>query len=320
MKPVLDVVIVNWRSAELVDACLRALGGATQERFELGWVHVVDNSADEIAYTPRSVGRLRVNFLANRSNRGFGAACNQAAALSRADLLLFLNPDCLLQPDTLDRAVGFLQQQDGRCGALGVQLLDEAGAVQRTCTRFPTARRLLAQALGLGVLSAGRIAAPFMQDWDHRETRAVDQVMGAFLLMPRAVFTEIGGFDERFFLYFEDLDLCVRLHRAGYRVVYFAGAQAVHIGQGSTRKAVGQRQFFFARSRLLYCAKHFGAAPALLLGLASLFVEPVLRLCQALLRGGPGQAAAVFRGARLLWRDLPGRMIEVVRVDSRPGP
>lgn len=315
MHPILDIVVVNWRSGDLVDGCLRAVATSVQSGFELGWVHVVDNSPEE-PYVPRSAAGLRLNILTNRDNRGFAAACNQAARIAASDYVLFLNPDCRVVPETIAAAMGYFATEAGRrCGALGVQLLDEEGRLQRTCTEFPSAGRLCLQALG-GNAVAPRLAGSFMVDFDHRSTRAVDQVMGAFLLMPRALFLEMGGFDERFFLYFEDLDLCLRLRQAGHEVIYFADAHAVHAGQGTTRKALAQRQFLHARSRLLYCAKHFGTDAALRLGLVSFLVEPVLRLVNALFRGGPGQTLAVIRGARLLWRDLP-RLLQVVRLDSR---
>jgi GT2 family glycosyltransferase len=99
----------------------------------------------------------------------------------------------------------------------------------------------------------------FLADWDHGDTRSVDQVMGAFLMIRRTLFEQLGGFDERFFLYYEDVDLCLRVRQASGRVVYFAGARAHHIGGGTTEAVKDQRLFYLAtgkvQPRLSYCSK-----------------------------------------------------------------
>ena len=103
---------------------------------------------------------------------------------------------------------------------------------------------------------------PFVSEWAHDETREVDQVMGAFFFVRRSVFEALGGFDERFFVYFEDMDFAVRARERGWRSVYLATAQAFHRGQGTTERAVPRRMFYFARSRILYARKHFGTLGA----------------------------------------------------------
>ncbi len=316
--PRIDVVIVNWHSGPLVDACLGSLARTTQHACALGRVYVFDNSP-EAAYRPVIPDRLDVELIRSPANVGFSRGCNLAAGRSDADLLLFLNPDTEVMPDTLDACARFMGSSAAtRCGALGVQLLDRDGVLQKTCSRFPTPAQLLGQSLGLGALSSGRIAGPFMTDWDHRETRVVDQVMGAFMLMPRPVFERLGGFDEDFFLYFEDVDLCLRLARAGHETIYFAGARAMHIGQGTTRRNIGRRFYLYARSRFQYARKHFGMPAAALLLLTTLSVEPVLRIARELLQGAPAQAAAVARGWMLLWRASLGLPAREDRVG--PGP
>lgn len=305
MAPRIDIIIVNWHSGALVDACLRSIAGGTARSFGLGRIFIYDNSAVEVAYRPATPPGLDVVLIASPANVGFARACNMAAAQSTADMLLFLNPDTELLPGTLDACVAFLATPPAaRCGVLGVQLLDKDGRLQRTCSRFPTAFTLIGQSLGLGALSSGRVAGPFMSDWDHRDTRAVDQVMGAFMLMRRDVFAEVGGFDEDFFLYFEDVDLCRRIADAGYRTIYFADAGAVHIGQGTTHRNLSRRFYLFARARLQYARKHFGQPAAGALLLATLLAEPPLRIMRALLQGAPGHAASVIEGWKMLLRSF----------------
>lgn len=304
--PTIDVIIVNFRSEALIRACVGSLRRYPPATCAVGRILVVDNSSD---MSEASLDE-KVEILRPGRNLGFGAACNLAAQRSAADLLLFLNPDAEILEGTLDRALAALGEPiPGDTGSgpfpvgiVGVQLVDGCGRVQRTCSRFPRPVTLLGQALGLHLLAPGRFG-PFMTDWDHSETRAVDQVMGAVMLMRRSTFLDLDGFDPRFFLYYEDLDLCLRVKAAGQQVLYIADAQARHIGQGSSRTAVALRLHQFLRSRVLYTRKHFGVIPALALAIASATVEPVLRLAQAAARReSPGPVVLGFLG---FWRDLP---------------
>jgi GT2 family glycosyltransferase len=114
------------------------------------------------------------------------------------------------------------------------------------------------------------------------------------------VFEALGGFDERFFVYYEDLDLAARARARGWASVYLATAQAFHRGQGTTSGATGQRTFYFCRSRLLFARKHFSTAGACAVAAATLVLEPIARILAR--RGSPGETLRVF--ARL-WRELP---------------
>jgi GT2 family glycosyltransferase len=124
--------------------------------------------------------------------------------------------------------------------------------------------------------------------------------MGAFFLVRRDVFEALGGFDERFFVYYEDLDFSLRARAQGWRSVYLATAQAFHRGQGTTEGATARRTFYFCRSRILYARKHFSTMGALAVALATLALEPLARLAAA-----PRSAGATLRAFAMLWRDLP---------------
>lgn len=307
--PSLAIVTVNWNSGGLLRACVGSLRRALTGGFALERMTVVDNasrdgSADGLEAEAGDGVPLAV--LRNAGNRGFAAACNQGAAGSAADYLLFLNPDTRLSAASLAPALAFLEEPaNAGVGALGVRLVDEAGRTQRACARAPTPGRLVAQGLGLDRAFPRLFPPHFMTEWDHADTRDVDQAMGAFLMIRRRLFEELGGFDERFFVYFDDVDLCLRVRRAGWRVVHFAGAEAYHRGCGTTDQVRDVRLFYSLRSRLLFAAKHFGPLPAAAVAAATLLVEPLARLALAGLRRTPGEAAEVLRGTRLLWADLP---------------
>jgi GT2 family glycosyltransferase len=246
---------------------------------------------------------LALKVLRNPRNRGFSAACNQGAALGQAPFVLLLNPDVRVAPDTIARALAYLEEKAG-VGVLGVRLLDSEGRVQRCCARAPSAARLLGQALFLDRLMPAVMPPHFLTEWDHGDTRPVDQVMGAFLIIRRDLLERLGGLDERFFLYYEDVDLCLRARRAGGEVVHFAAAQAMHRGGGSTKAVKDRRLAHHAESRIRYMAKHHGSAAAGLLALAILLVEFPLRWLHSLIRRPAGEAGGVLRAAGMLARGL----------------
>ena len=132
------------------------------------------------------------------------------------------------------------------------------------------------------------IRGPSIRSWGH------------FSWFAAAVFEALGGFDERFFVYFEDMDFAVRARKLGWSSVYLSTAQAFHRGQGTTDAATARRMFYFARSRVLYARKHFGAAGALAVALSTLCLEPLVRLVAS-----PRSAGATLRAFGMLWKDLP---------------
>ena len=314
--PSVAIITVNWNAGDLLRACIASVPAALTGDFTLERMVVVDNASTDGSADSLEEG-VPLAVLRNRTNRGFAAACNQGAAGSRADWLLFLNPDTRLSAGSLAPALAFLAEpaQD-RVGILGIRLVDEAGRTQRSCARVPTPGRILAQAAGLDRLVPGLFPPHFMTEWDHADSRPVDQVMGAFLLIRRSLFQELGGFDERFFVYFDDVDLCLRARRAGWEVLHFAGAEAFHRGCGTTDAVRDLRLFYALRSRILFAAKHFSPAAAALVAAATLTVEPLTRLAHALARRSPADARAVLRGSALLWRALPG-LLPHLTVDKR---
>lgn len=299
----LDLVLVNWNAGGLLYEALASVAAAQQGGVRLNRVVVVDNASTDGSLDGLESLPLPLTILRNGTNRGFAAACNQGAAGSRADYLLFLNPDVRLRDDTLARAMAFMEKEQP--GVLGVQLLDETGRVHRSCARFPTPGGLLAATCGLDRLAPHRFPPHFMTEWDHGETRAVDQVMGAFFLTPRPLFEALGGFDERFFVYFEEVDYALRARQAGWPTVYLAEAQAYHTGAGTTAQVRARRLFYFLRSRLHYGFKHFGPLGGAAHAVATLTVEPLARLLWATRRRSSSELKEIVVAYALLLRDLP---------------
>jgi GT2 family glycosyltransferase len=311
----LGIVIVNWNAGTLLRDCLASLHRA---RLPAGWslsqVVVVDNgssdgSADGLTqhFGPDSAHALPLQVVRNEANRGFAAACNQGAALAGGELLLMLNPDTRLYPDSLAVPIAWLDQPaQRRVGIAGIPLVDDTGSVARSCARFPRASQFALQALGLDRIWPAR--GHGMKEWAHDGTRQVDQVIGAFFLVRRALWDALGGFDERFFVYFEEVDFSLRARRQGWASAFVTGACAYHVGGGTSRQVKGRRLFYSLRSRLLFAHKHFGLAERLAMGAVTWLLEPWSRCAHLLLTGRADEARAVVEGYRLLlrWR-LSGR-------------
>ncbi|HEY8381976.1 MAG TPA: glycosyltransferase family 2 protein [Microvirga sp.] len=302
-SPAIDVVITNWNSGDLLRGCIEALQASTAAAALR--VIVVDNASSDDSLSGLSDG-LRLEVLRNPVNLGFGAACNQGAARGEAPLILFLNPDTRVAPETLERAIARMSDPaSSGIGVLGVRLTDERGETQRTCARAPSLGRLIGQNVGLERIAPGLVAPHFMVEWDHCDTRPVDQVMGAFLLIRRPLFQAIGGFDERYFVYYEDVDLCLSARRAGADVVHFAEASAWHKGGGTTDQVKDRRLFYILQSQVLYADKWFGRAAALLVLASALGLHVPLRALRSLAALSPRGAREALGGGTLLLRAVP---------------
>ncbi|MCC8190059.1 MAG: glycosyltransferase family 2 protein [Planctomycetes bacterium] len=253
------VVIVAYNSENCIEPCLESVFTGAGRRAAV----VVDNSPGEA--TAAAVARFQadhpdreVTLIRRPDNIGFAAGCNLGARGRDEDYLLFLNPDTTLEPEALDRLVAFLRDNPPAWLA-GPQIRDEAGLVVRTCRALPTPFRIFLDATGLDRL-VGRYR---LLRFDHQSARPVEQIIGACILIRRARFEALGGFDERFFIYFEEVDLCRRVLAAGGEVWFRPEAGVRHRGGASCEVAatLSRSPGYLRRSRAQYFAKWFGLLP-----------------------------------------------------------
>ncbi|MDR3453490.1 MAG: glycosyltransferase family 2 protein [Rhodoferax sp.] len=297
----IDIICVNWNAGDQLHACIASIA-----QYGSGLVFqtiVIDNGS--IDGSDACVeGLPNVKLIRTGANLGFGKACNLGAQQAKSEYLLFLNPDAALYAGTLPKALTYMQDPvHANVGVCGVQLLDEAGHVSRSCSRFPSTADFAAHALGLDRFFPR--LGHFMAEWDHAQTRQVDHVIGAFFLVRRALFESLHGFDERFFVYLEDLDFSFRARQAGWRSMYLADARAFHAGGGTSSQVKAHRLFYSLRSRLLYGFKHFTPWQAWTLVGLTLVVELITRTVFSLLRGGVRDVRNTFKAYGMLMRDLP---------------
>lgn len=301
----LSIVIVNWNSGKQLAECIESVAisrAALSDSFLLTQVVIIDNGSADNSAIGITMPDLNLSVVSNAQNTGFGAACNQGAALTSTDYILFLNPDTRLFDNSLIVPLQCLSGPSGAdFGIASIQLVDDTGEVVRCCARFPQASHFFYQSVGIDRV-VPRIGH-YMRDWDHGQTKAVDQVIGAFFLVRRNVFERLGGFDEQFFVYFEEVDFSLRALQAGWKSLYVATAQAYHAGGGTSNQIKGRRLFYSLRSRLLFGQKHFSPSQRLVLGLVTWLIEPFGRAVHLILSGRLLELRHLFEAYCLLWRD-----------------
>lgn len=285
MNPNLTIIIVNWNAgSQLADA----VSSITQYHHGLvSSVIIVDNaSTDNSLVQVEALQNLpfKLHIVRNTNNRGFGAACNQGAILAASEYLLFLNPDTRLFEDSLTKPIWFMQQPSNYgVGICGIRLVDEEGNASTSAARFPTLRIMAGKILGLTKFFPRVFPAHLRTSYDLHENGSVDQVIGAFFLIRKSVFERCSGFDERFFVYFEEVDLSLRAKQLGYSSYFLSEVAAFHKGGGCSERVKAARLFYSLRSRILYAQKHYSSMEFVVLVLLT-GLELPLRLVQGVLR------------------------------------
>ena len=284
----LSVIVVNWNTRERLRDCL-----ASVEKHLSRLDHeviVVDNASSD--GSPEMVEREfpRVRLARNDRNAGFGRANNQAMAIAEGRWFLLLNSDTILVDDSVETLFGQVQREPG-LGIAHCRLNLPDGRVQHTAYRFPSLGLALVEDLGLYKLMPKATAGAMLLSgyWDYCEERDVDWVAGAFMLLPRTVFAETGGFDERLFMYGEDMEWCYRIRDRGWRVRYYPQTQITHFDHVSSDLRWGDERIAICLRRRydIYRERQGKARAALLVALNS--AGAALRVAYYSMRmlGGP---------------------------------
>ncbi|MFZ7131935.1 MAG: glycosyltransferase family 2 protein [Eubacteriales bacterium] len=305
MSVSLDVIIVNWNSGIQLYNCLNSIQDNMKNINIINKVIVIDNhSSDNSIEEIKSID-IPLEIIRNKTNKGFGAACNQGATKSDSDYILFLNPDTILYNESLVRPLEFLsKKENSSIGVCGIKLVNENHVVQRSCCTFPTVNHFINRSTGLNHISPRNFPTYFMTYWDHDENKEVDHVIGAFYLIRNEVFKKVDGFDERFFVYLEDLDLSYRIKNLGYKIMYLSDVEAFHKGGGTSEQVKALRLFYSLRSRIRYAFKHFSYLKALTIFFFTMFVEPLSRILLGISKMSLSNIFEVLKGYNLLWKDL----------------
>ena len=296
-------IIVNYNTSGLLHPCVNALrDSAAGLRLQ---TVIVDNASrdDSAAVMRADFADCELRF--NTENVGFGRANNQALAQARGRYVLLLNTDAFVAPDTLALTVRYLDQH-ARCGLLGVRLEGRDGELQPSCRYFPTPWNEFLLTTGLARFFPGTRLIDDM-GWDHASVRECDWVPGCYYLVRRSVVDQVGLFDPRFFLYYEEVDHCRAVKAAGWGVVFYPDTTVVHIGGESAKTdaaitgAGRQISALQIESSLLYYRKHHGLAGVFASLALSTLGDAVLVLKWVLRRRTLRGAATFLRHAAETW-------------------
>jgi GT2 family glycosyltransferase len=253
----LSVVIVSYNVAGFLDHCLDSVFRAC-----LVFPHevmVVDNSSTDNTVEMVRGKYPQVRLIDNPQNIGYSRANNQGIALSRGQYVLLLNPDTIVPHNALSISIKFLEGMPD-AGLMSLKLVNADGSFQAACRRgFPTPLTSFYRMVGLSLLfrQSRRFGQYNLTFLDENATSEVDAVCGAFMLGRASVLRQIGGFDENFFMFGEDIDLCYRVKRAGYRVFYHPAAEIIHFKGESSRKNRVESKLHFYNSMFIFSKKYF---------------------------------------------------------------
>lgn len=291
--PDVAYVVVTFRSAADIATCIGAIDADAGQRPRP--IVIVDNASDDASVTIALEHPARPLVIARDTNDGFGTACNRGTAAADAEAVFFVNPDAILTPGTTARLLDVLARDAG-IAAVGPSIIDPAGGFRaRSAGAEPSARSAIGHFLLLGrVPGLGRLF-PSMQLGPTTAERDVDWLSGAALLVRRSAFDAVGGFDERLFLYMEDVDLCRRLREARWRVRYVPVAVVEHAMGGSQGPESVDRWY---RAFVRYIRDHHGRRSAFVAGAAAFVGVAARALAYGVMPGQTAQATRMRRAAR----------------------
>lgn len=229
----LSVIVVSWNTSKLLDETLYSLRKELDQLPLSFEVFVVDNASSDDSVKMVKEKFPWVKLIVNSKNLGFGSANNQAFKVAVGEYVLLLNPDTIVLPNSILPLINFFDTHT-KTGIVSPQLINTDGSIQKSCQRFPTLSGMFFEFIGLRSIFPGvkKFGSFKMLDFDHNHTRQVDQPEGACMLIPKKVLDSVGWFDEKIFMFFEDVDLCYRIKQAGWEIWFTVDSKIIHhLGQ-----------------------------------------------------------------------------------------
>lgn len=253
----LIIGIVNYNTKNKLKKCVESLN-KNSPGCSYSIIILDNNSTDSSRKYLKKINRPEIGVILNNKNIGYGKACNKIATMTDSEYLLFLNADVMVEDNSIGRMLEFIQKNPD-VGLVSGKLLNNDGTVQYSCRKFPSIIRALT-----GRESIIRKIFPnnpltreyFMADENYNSIMYPEWVRGAVMMVNRRVFESVGGFDERFFLYLEDTDLCYRIRSAGYRIAYYPHSIFYHDLGSSTEKKKLLSRLIHNTSMFLYIKKY----------------------------------------------------------------
>jgi GT2 family glycosyltransferase len=287
----LSIIVVSFNTRDILRNCLNSVRehgkGIDHEIF------VVDNASSDGSADMVAEEFPEADLITSPKNVGFAAGNNLALKKASGRFLLLLNSDAYLVPGTLESTLRFMEENT-KCGILGVKLVGEDGKAQPSARMLPNAwlKFLVISGIAANFPNSRILGGPDYPWWDHRDVREVGWVPGAYFLIRKEVIDKIGLLDERYFLYFEEIDFCLQAARAGWQVIFYPGAKVIHLGGESSKttkkriSATGKQLIHLrVKSEFRYHRKNFGLRRVLTTAGVEVFWRTVVLIKNALWRG-----------------------------------
>ena len=251
----LSIVIVNWNTRNVLEKCLASI-----YEFSPNCIYeviVVDNASDDDSVSMIEEFFQEVIVIKNSTNLGFAQACNQGIAISKGHYVLLVNPDVQIINDAINKLLAFAESRQN-AHILGCRVLGQDRKLQQSCLMFPSLLNILIWGLFLHRLFPNNklFGRQDMTWWDANDERHVEVIKGCFFLVREELFSEIGTFDEDYFIYAEEADFCYRCKQAGYEILFTPSAEVVHFGEQSTKQKPFKMKLQLYKSYSLYFKKH----------------------------------------------------------------
>ena len=252
-----SIIILSWNTKAMLGQCIESVYTNTQNI--IYEIIVVDNASSD--GSPETVEKEypQVRLTKNKENLGFARANNIGIQQSTGRYVCLINSDIIVMKDCIRNLVTFMDEHFD-VGMVGPRILNPDRTLQVSCRHSPSIWNNLCQALGLNYLfpKSTFFSEPFMKYWAHDEIRKVDVLSGCFWMVRRAALDAVGLLDEDFFIYGEDIDWCRRFHQAGWDVVFYPGAKALHTGGASSANAPIKYYLEMQKADLKYWRKYHG--------------------------------------------------------------
>lgn len=229
-------IIVNWKTKDLVSQAIKSI---KKYAVEFKWeIIVVDNNSQDGSVEHFKKAFPEVILIEKRENLGFGRANNAGIKVAKGDYIFFFNSDAYLIDNSLKKLINRARQIPG-LGAIAPLILNEDRSIQQSSGYFPSLAKVFLWMTFIDDLPYGQYLKPYHIDHDsfYQKEHQLGWLTGAAILTPKNVIKKIGGFDPEIFMYGEDIDLCYRITKAGYKILIFPKSKIVHIGQGSSQRA-----------------------------------------------------------------------------------
>lgn len=252
-----SVIIVSYNVKYFLEQCLYAL---QQSLVNIqGEVFVVDNNSSDNSIAYLSAKFSNVHFIQNKQNAGFGKACNQPLSVAKGKYILFLNPDTIVAEDTIQNCIHFFDEHTN-AGAIGCKMIDGSGHFLPESKRsFPSVSASFYKLSGISSLfpASEKFNQYALGYLDENKDHEVDVLCGAFMMVKKEVLDQTGGFDEAFFMYGEDIDLCYRIKQLGYKIYYTASTTIVHFKGESSKQNKAKHLNAFYDAMRIFVNKHY---------------------------------------------------------------